>query len=139
MKPVLILFRVKKIVAEIPNEITPQGNIQLEGGVNQTGETSYGENEKKEHIVRSAMTLDASLQIAGTSTMLCKVHTEVEGFFLEIEPALQDESVSEEAKRKIADFYASMVYSHAVSHINRVYHDMGFGAASIPLKYAGPL
>jgi hypothetical protein len=136
MKPVLAAIQVKKVSAETSN-VHPV-NTKLQATVAQTGNASFGVGPDGTNLVHSSMTLDASVLTETTKETLLKVHTELEAVFVELEPAIGDKSTTEELTA-VGNFYAAQLYPHAISHMNRIFNEMGFGVVQLNVKYPGSI
>jgi hypothetical protein len=136
MKPLLAQIRIKKLSAEMTN--VPPVNTKIQGTAGQTGIAQFGKGPDGKELVHFAMTLDASVIVESTKEPLLQVHSELEAVFVELEPAITENSTPAELT-KAGDFYAAQLYPHAMSHINRIFNEMGFGSVQVNLQYPGSL
>lgn len=134
MKPVLAVFRVKKTSAEV-TEI-PVVDAKVQGKVTQAGATTFGVGPDGQNLVHSIMTLEAFVIAEATGVTLLKAHSEVEAIFIEAEPTVAETTPPEEAKQA-GNYYAAHLYPHAISHLNRMFQEMGFGAVQLNQRYPG--
>ena len=136
MKPLLAQIRVKKLSTEVTK--VPAVNTKIQGTASQTGVVSFGKGADGKDLVLFAMTLEASVIVESTKEQLLQVHSELEAVFVELAPTITENSTPDELA-KVGDFYAAQLYPHAMSHINRIFHEMGFGSVQVNLLYPGSL
>lgn len=136
MKPNLIRFRVLSTKAKVLNPEIAFAKVNAK--VNQSGQVGYGEFDDGRQAVVAKMLMNAEVIAEEKQAVLLEVSCEFEGIFSEMDPTITPESnLPPIEAAAIADFYISLLYSHGIGHVNRLFSEFGFGG--VPLSIQFPL